>query len=48
MLMVYDLTKIRSSASLPQNAIAVIEFQKLEDSLAPSGTTETQSAASSK
>src|SRR5271156_1795744 len=37
----------QSAAAAQQNATAVAQFQKLQDSLAPSGTTETQPAASS-
>jgi hypothetical protein len=37
----------QNAATAPQNATAVAQFQKLQDSLAPSGTTETQPAAAS-
>jgi hypothetical protein len=37
----------QSAATAQQNATAVAQFQKLQDSLAPSGTTETQPAATS-
>src|SRR5580692_429732 len=37
----------QSAATAQQNATAVAQFQKLQDSLAPSGTTEAQPAATS-
>ncbi len=37
----------QSATTAQQNATAVAQFQKLQDSLAPSGTTETQPAATS-
>jgi hypothetical protein len=37
----------QSAATAQQNATAVMQFQKLQDSLAPSGTTDTQSVVTS-